>query len=373
MALNKLGLPNITVIFQGKANTAIARSEKGVACLIIKDNVKEDKRLFTYKNFIEVEKDDFIEENYRIIEDVFMSDVNKLYVIKIHVGEDGQTDIRKAKKVGEDFKTIQHLIKKDVNWITFIAEDLEEQKMLANFVKAENKVRIRKLKAICYKHTLADDMQVVNFMNETVTKSGGLVWPGYKYMGRLLGILAACRLDQSATYKELRDLEEVSEFEDIDDVIAKGGFTLINDDDYVRVGRAINSMQTNDKNHTEDMRYIAIVEGMNLMYEDVVKTFKESYIGKFKNSYDNQVLLISAINSYFRSLAKDEVLDPNFNNHAEVDVETQREKWIADGNTEAEGWNEKEVKNMTYRTNVFLTAKVKFLNAIEDLDFVVNM
>lgn len=356
----KIGLPTVDVIFQGMANTAVSRSQKGVACLIITDQTAGDK-VKTYTSMTDVVTSEYTEENQKIIEDVFLSDVSKLHVIKI--GSE------------ETFDNAKVHITKDVNWVCFIAEGATEQKKLADFVKAENKTRVRRLKAVCHKLAAeaADDMHIVNFTNDTVTRIGKEAVKGHLYLGRLLGILAACRLDQSVTYKELVDLESVAEVSDADAAIDKGEFVLFNDDDAVRIGRGINSLQTNDKEHTEDMKYITIVEGMDLIYDDIVNTFKETYIGKFKNSYDNQVLLISAINSYFRSLAADEVLDPNYDNMVGVDVEKQREKWIENGKVEAELWTEKEVKNMTFRTSVFLTASIKFLNAIEDLTFIVEM
>lgn len=105
-----IGLPKVDVIFTGLANTAVVRSGRGIACLIINDNtgmdtlelsktkkenvvneedlkvksvITEDKILKQYKGFTEVEKTDYAEENYKIIEDVFLTELNKLYVIKI--------------------------------------------------------------------------------------------------------------------------------------------------------------------------------------------------------------------------------------------------------------------------------------------------
>lgn len=353
-----IGLPNIDVVFLGKANTAVNRSSKGVACLIIKDTTAET-RVATYKNFIEVKAAEYTAENLKAIEDVFISDVAKLIVIRM---QDGET-----------LSNVSKYITNDVNWVAYISEIATEQKALADLVKAYNKIRVRRLKAIVYKVGLCDDMHVVNFTNDTVTRIDGVTIAGHLYLGRLLGVLASCRLDQSVTYKELADLKEVAAIENETESISKGHFILINDEDGVRIARGVNSLQTNDKNRTEDMKYITIVEGMDLMHEDIVKTFKNTYIGKYKNSYDNQVLFISAVNSYFRALAADEVLDASYNNAVAVDVEKQREAWIANGKSEAEAWTEKEIKNMTFRTNVYLSASVKFLNAIEDLEFNVSM
>lgn len=389
----KIGLPNIQVIFQGLANTAVVRSSRGVACLIVKDNtgfdvlsegkpksrkekstekeqpkalsVTEDEKIIKeYKGFTEVTKEDYTDKNYKIIGDVFLTDISKLFVIKI------------ANE--KTFDDIKPFINKEINWIAYIGETKEEQKKLADFVKLENKTRAKRLKAICYdlEQASADDMHIVNFTNKSVTKTDGTTVVGYEYLGRLLGVLAGCRMDTSVTYTVLSDLknaEEIGNTEAINTAIGNGQLVLINDDDGVRIARGVNSLQTNDKNHTEDMKYITIVEAMDLIYEDIINTFKKVYLGRFKNSYDNQVLLISAINSYFRDLAREEILDPNYNNITFVDIEKQREIWISNGKIEAQNWSDIEVKNNTFRTNVYLQANVKFLNAMEDLLFIVNM
>ena len=386
-----IGLPKVDVIFKGLANTAVVRSGRGIACLILNDNtgmdtlevskakketlvneeelkaksvITEDKVLKQYKGFTEVESTDYTEENYKIIEDVFLTEINKLYVIKI--------------PNDKTFDDIKPFIKKDINWIAYIGETREEQKKLADFVKLENKSRSKRLKAICYnlQEAEADDMHIVNFVNASVIKADGKSLVGYKYLGRLLGVLAGCRMDMSVTYSILSDLNSVEQIGDTDainEAIGKGKFVLINDDDGVRIARGINSLQKNDKEHTEDMKYITIVEAMDLIYEDIVNTFKQVYLGRFKNSYDNQVLFISAINSYFRDLAREEILDPNYNNISFVDIEKQKETWIENGKLEATNWSDIQVKDNTFRTNVYLQANVKFLNAMEDLLFIVNM
>ena len=121
------------------------------------------------------------------------------------------------------------------------------------------------------------------------------------------------------------------------------------------------------------MKKIIIVEAMNLILEDIYSTFKDFYIGKYKNSYDNQCLFISAVNSYFRQLAREEILDPEYENCSYVDVEAQREAWLAIGKTEAADWTEAQVKKMTFKSFIYLAGQVKILDAIEDLKFVITM
>ena len=146
-----------------------------------------------------------------------------------------------------------------------------------------------------------------------------------------------------------------------------------NDGEQVRASRAVNSLTTLGENQTEDMQKITIVEAMDMIQEDISQTFADYYCGKYKNTYDNQVLFISAINSYFRQLAKESVLDPNTDNIANVDVETQREQWLSTGTIEAAEWSEQMVKKMTFRSNVNLAGNIKILDAMEDLTFYITL
>ena len=62
-------------------------------------------------------------------------------------------------------------------------------------------------------------------------------------------------------------------------------------------------MTTVGTNQTEDMKSIKIVEGMDLIAEDIRTTFKENYIGR-SNSIENKELFIAAVNQYFETLTK---------------------------------------------------------------------
>jgi len=142
------------------------------------------------------------------------------------------------------------------------------------------------------------------------------------------------------------------------------------------VGRGVNTLTTFTSTDTEDMRKIIIVESMDLMMEDLYSTFKKYYVGKYKNHLDNQYLFISSVNSYFRSLTKvvnGEILDPEYDNHAYIDVENQREAWLSVGKLEAEDWDEDKVKKMSFKSTVYLAAKIKILDAMEDLSFQITM
>ena len=68
-------------------------------------------------------------------------------------------------------------------------------------------------------------------------------------------------------------------------------------------------------------------------------------------------------------------LDPAYDNKCDVDVATQREKWIAVGKPEAEinDKTDQEIRELSFKDMVFLLLDVKFLDAMEGLQANVEM
>ena len=72
------------------------------------------------------------------------------------------------------------------------------------------------------------------------------------------------------------------------------------------------------------------------MKDDIAATFRETYLGNYRNSRDNQMMLVNALNSsYFRQLMQQTILDPDYANAAMIDVDAQRAAWVASGKSEA--------------------------------------
>lgn len=344
-----MGAPNIVVEFLTKANTAITRSERGIVCLVVSDTTKTT-RLTEYKSLTEIVETDWTAENLQIIKDALADGPNKVYVVRIGTSE--------------TFETIEPTLDAlKINWIAHIAQD---QTDIVEYVKTRNLGGgSAAIKAVVYSQT-ADDIHVVNFANTKVTRTDGTELAGYKFLGRIAGMLAATPLDRSATYYIFDDLQSVEEPADIDDAVDAGNFVLCNDYGTVKVVRAVNSATKVEK---EDLKKITIVEGMDLMKEDIMETFKNQYVGKYKNNLDNQMVFIAAVNTYFRQLALDEVLNPDYANLAEIDVETQRTALANAGTTEALDWDDDTVKKNPFRSYVFAKANVQLSDAIEDLEF----
>lgn len=356
-----ISLPTIEIIFKQLASTFIKRSERGISVLIIKDDTNKSFSTKEYKNIAELEKDTalYTVANYQYILDVLSFAVAKVIVVRVDVAgtiADALTLVEKTVKTG---------------WVTIVGADADYT-AIDNWIKAKEQ-NGETYKAIVYNAVDADLKHVVNFANPKVTfKDGRGEQTGEKYLPSLLGILASCNIEKGSTYFVCNNLIKVEEVADNNAALNAGKFILINDFDQVKVGLGINSLTTFAGNDTEDMRYIDTVEAMDLITDDIRNTFKSDYIGKYKNNLDNQILFISAINTYFNSLAKEEILDANYKNIVDVNTVAQRAA-CAQIKPEAEQWDDTKVRNTPYKRNVYLAGDIKIVGAMENLQFNISM
>jgi len=358
-------MPKIEIKFKQLASSFVLRSERGTAILIVRDeteNSLSDIVKYTDAAAADLDKAFYTETNILYIKDALSFKANEVYVVRINNQEPLNTALTAIKN------------KIPTGWITVAGGSTEDLMLLKSWIISQENGGDT-YKAVCYKLTAPDSMHIVNFINDKVTFADdrGEV-TGEKYLASLVGMLAGCNVEQGCTNYVCSNLSAVEEVEDRDASLDSGGFILYNDDDYVKVGRGINSLVTFDGvNKTEDMRYIDIVEAIDLIRDDISATWHDDYCGNYKNLYDNQILFISAVNGYYRDLASEYVLDRNYSNVCDVDVDAQRLAWISSGKSEASGWDEAKVKNMTFKRKVFLKSEVKILGAMEDLSFTVNI
>lgn len=355
-----ISLPSIEIIFKQLAGTLIARSSRGIAILIVKDNTNATFDYKEYKSRVAAEDDSalYTSSNLQYIKDIFNFALNKVVVVRI-----GTTGA-----VTDALALIEKNIK--TGWITIADGTSDDFAALASWIKSKELER-KTYKAVTYKAAVTDCKHIVNFYNDKVVfKDAREEVTGEKYCPSLIGIFASCNVQRGTTFFECANLTRVTEVADNDAAVASGKLILVNDVDTVKIALGINSMTTTDGvNNTEDMKFIDIVEVMDLINDDISSVFRNEYLGKYKNNYDNQVLFISAINTYFNSLAEDYILDNNYSNRADVNVEAQRQAWLGVGKTEAEAWTDIQVKNNAFKRTVFLGGDVKILGAMENLKF----
>ena len=152
---------------------------------------------------------------------------------------------------------------------------------------------------------------------------------------------------------------------ELDAKINAGEFVIFHDGDKVKVARAVNSLTTVGATKSEDYKSIKIVDIMDLIYTDIKRTCEDSYIGKFANNYDNKCNLIVSIQAYLEALRDDELLDKDI--VTGIDMEDSDINYLKGKGENVADMTEQEIKEANTQTFVFLQAKYKILNAIEDI------
>lgn len=353
-----MGLPSIEIIFKQLAVTAVKRSQLGIVGLIVNE-VGKNWTMKEYKTVIDINPDDYSAEVLPLVKDTFEYTPNKVLVFNNGAGTLADT--------------LKLVAQERVNWIGLAYDGSNgDTATLVSWIKSVRKAG-KTYKAVVFKATKPDNKGIVNLMNDKVTFVDGRgEVEGWQYVPTILGMLAGLPMTRSATSFLCGNLKEVSIFDEIDDVIDKGGFCLYKDEGDIRVARACTSLEEITQDETEDMKDIIIIESMDLMRDDIYSTFKK-WIGKYKNKYDNQVLFFTAINAYFKELEREDILDKEYDNYSQVDVEAQRLAWLGVGKKEVEDWDDEKIKKLTFKKKVFMKANIKILNAVEDFKFTINM
>ncbi len=354
-----MGLPTINVTFKKLASTAQARSMRGVLCVVVQDSTTTTFDHKAYTALEEVGKADYTTANYDSIARAFAASPYKVIVVRI--GTSGT--IADAEAI---LDTLSY------NWLCAVPTTL--QGGIVTYVKKINTAsRVRKVKALVTGQTGVDDAHIVNVANTTVTLNGASATLSMAlYLPRLAAVLAACPMTESVTYYALSDLDDVAAIADVGASVDAGNLCLFKDDDTIRVARGVNTLQTLTGDATEPMKKIAVVEAMDIIQEDIIRTFKTSYLGKMKNTLDNQALFISNVTDYFRTLADEGILYADKDPAVMIDVPAMRAAWKSIG-VDVTGLTDAQVKRKPFRSQIFVSACICILDAMEDLNFDITM
>ncbi|KZL93555.1 phage tail sheath C-terminal domain-containing protein [Clostridium magnum] len=354
--------PDIDISFKQRASSFVERSARGNVILILKDDTDKTFSTKEYKLITDVEADStkYTSDNLQYIKDCMEGTPNKVIVVRIDT----------IKTITDALNIVATL---STGWISTVGEKADYD-TISTWTKQIRTQKKTFKSTVCDTTTAPNCEGVVDLFKTKVTfKDNRGEQDSQKIIPTILGLLAGANVTKGTTYLEVPNLASVVEPADVDAEIAKGKMVLVNDEGTVKIALGINSLTTFTTDKTEDLAFVEIVEAQDLMFDDIRKTFKSDFISKYKNKYDNQVIFLSAVNSYLKDLAKTDVLDSEYENKSSINVELQRAAWIAAGYPEAQNWDETKVKNMSFKRQMFLSGQVKILFSVCDLKFDINM
>lgn len=349
-----MGMPELLIEIKAAANTAVTRSGRGVVALILKDDTSQTDS-FVYAKMTSVAKSHWTASNYDYLQKTF--DGGPARVIVLRIGASG--DLTEA---------LTRLKTKKWNYLAVPDATEDETAEISTWIKNIRSAG-KTFKAVIA-NTAADCEGVINFATDDIVV-GKKTYTAEEYCCRIAGILAGTDLDNSATYTVLSEVSSIAESTDPDGDVDAGKLILINDGENIKLGRAVNSLKTIGENKTEDMKKIKIIDGLDLMCDDIRKSFEENYIGS-RNSYDNKLLFINAVNVYLSGLERDGVLYDEFDNTAYIDVVSQRAYLEGIDPAYAE-YSDEDIKKANTGSRIYVGCNVKMQDAIEDMYFSIYM
>jgi len=365
----KLTMPTLTVLFQQRAQTAIARSQKGVAALIVRDALTAGQAWALTSTGQIPEK--LGKENQEAIRRVFKGGVNPPRKVLVYcLGAEDTLEAGEADPQAEEARpgsgaaALRWLGTQRFDYLAGPA-DLGEAEAAAI---REWIIRKREDDHVIFKavlpHTAANNEGIVNFTASGI-QAGGDVFDAAAYCGRVAGLIAGTPMKQSVTYAALPEVEDIRRLSALeeDEAVGRGELILTHDGEKVKFGRGVNSLTTTT-GRSEVWRKIKIVELLDLLQWDLRLAIQDNYIGKFQNSYDNKLLLITAVKLYLQALAKDQLIEEDF--VCDIDVEAQDAYRQSVGVATAE-MTEQQIREANTGTYVFLAVDIKPIDAIEDV------
>jgi len=379
-----MGAPSMDIQFIERAITAITRGERGIVLLWVKDALPAaavNPATVILESDIPRGLSDATVEQIKLAMIGYTNAPKKVLVYGMGIAEDAETEAVEAgyKKAME----VSETVKFDYLAIPTVETDGKAQD-IAIWVKSMRDTKKKKIKAVL-PNTAADHEGVINFTTdknvktETVTEQDGtkttvdIVYTAEQYCARIAGLIAGTPLTIACTYAPLTELSDCTRLTDIDTPVDNGEFIVFYDGEKVKVVRGVNSFKTTVDGKGESFKKIKIVEAMDMINDDIIKTAQDSYLGKYANSYSNKCLLISAISGYFAQLKRDGIISSY---SVSLDAEAIRiylkgkglKATLDDGTIkEVDECSDEEIITADTGSFVFLKGNVKILDAIEDI------
>lgn len=348
-----MGLPAINIVFKEAGVDAIKRGDQGVVALILKDEVEILGQRITSVLDIPEELNEFNKDQIR---KAFLGYQTVPRAVVIYSQDKQKVDYADALKYLEnvdwDWLAIPEILEADTDTILSWIKDLRDKEDM------KRKVVLPKVKA--------DHEGVVNFTSDDI-KVGNKTYSTAEYCARIAGLLAGTPLKISATFAPLPEVDSVAQLKksEIEKAINSGEFVIFNDGKKVKVARAVNSLTTTSKDKLESFKKIKIVEAMDLIHGDIKRTAEDSYIGKYPNTYDNKVLLMTAISAYFEALELDDIVATG---SSSVGLDIARQiNYLKSKGKDIDSMALKDIKNADTGSHVFILAQTKIMDAIEDI------
>ena len=385
----KLGMPSVNIAFTEAGIEAIERSQRGIVALILEEpaaTITEllagykdgDEDVPAIKNPFTVYTSDDIPEK--------LTDDNKDYIRKTLLGYQTtpyrvkvylQPTVAKAEGEETDpndsadkfAKTLDMLATDRWDYLAIPTITDKQTEAVGTWLKTNRENKFKRSKVVLPNYS-GDYEGIINFTNSFI-KTAAKEYTTAQYTPRIAGLIAGTPMTISATYAPLSEVIDCDKhpIDENDEKVNKGEFFIWFDGEKYKMSRAMNSLVTTTQGKLEAYQTIKSVDAMDMIYDDIKRTAQDSYIGKYTNDYDNKKLLISAIYGYFRELENARILQKGYS-VVDMDTEAVKTYQLKHGlytKDELAKMSDDEIKQLDTKKQVYLNAKIRILDAMEDI------
>lgn len=354
--MSTLKAPSVSITFAAAATSAVQRSTKGTVALIIRDAALANK---TYSLSSSKQIPTALgAANQAAVARAFLGYENPPMKVLLYVM--GAADV-----LASDSAALTWLSTQSFDYLAGPADLTEAEATVLVAWIIDQRTNNHAIYKAVLPNTAADSEAIINFAADGIVV-GVDTFDAAAYCGRIAGLLAGTPMTISATFAPITEAENVTRLtsDARDTAVGAGKLILMWDGEKVKTVRAVNSLQTVASPKTDDWKYIKIVELIDMVTHDIRQAAEDSFIGKYSNSYDSKLLLVTAITDYLATLQKSGLIEDGYS--CVIDVDAQ-ETWLQANEVDTSNLTEQEIKEYNTGTNVFLAVSIKPINAIEDI------
>lgn len=357
------GLPSVNISFTQKGATAINRGNRGIVALILKDTENHNIQPCTIYDSTDIPSN-LEADNKTLILNALKGYTNAPSKLELYVVDTSNT----LDKALEYFDGVQF------DYLAYPQAEEDDKTEIETFIK-----KLRDTDGIKCKGVLANKASnhegIVNVTQGNVVV-GEKTYNAGEFTARVAGLLAGTDLRISCTYADMPEVTSIpyEKRESVATKIGKGEFVLFKEAGSIKVARGVNSLTSTTSSSEakgESFKKIKIIDIMDLMSNDIRKTARESYLGKYANSYDNKCMLISAIDGYMDNLINDGLIEAN-SVKVDIDLDSQT-AYLKTLNVDVNSLTEKEIREYNTQDKVFIKITCKIVDAVEDINIAVTV
>ena len=358
------GLPTLKIAFEKAAAAVVSRTKKGVAAVMVRDENAQGVYSISSTLFI---PSGLGEANNAHIRTAFQGsdrgEPSQVVLVVIAPGTSDTTALEAGLKLLEAYS---------IDYLAGPPDVTEDELDVLNTWVLAQREQYNTVKLVRpYLTAGSDEMGIIELDETGLANKDGPVTAA-AYCARLAGIFAGIPVSMSATNVSMSELTAVTPRTMLEQqtAINNGKLIFVHDGLQAYIARAVNSLTTIPDKGNEDWSKIKIVEGMDLIRYYLRNTIRQSYMGRYANTYDNKQLLVAAIQDYFQYLESAGVLNSG-QSYAQVDYDRQLE-WINTQGVSTTNMSRQEVLEYQTGSWVFIRCGGRLVDAQEDFEVVFN-